>query len=232
MKTSNRFLTAFILIGTYGSIAIGDPPGVGLAPAGSHLSGSGDGTKSTPMQSKTSPSKPDAQGYFYIYKDKEYPQNHFAPSGWMGDFGDLQMDDSSQDNPHEGNTSFKITYSAKASQSANWAGIFWQEPVNNWGDKAGGYDLSHYKKLTYWARGAKGGENISEFKVGGITGENGDSDSASIGPITLTKDWKPYTIDLSKKNLNHIIGGFAWSASRDNNPQGFIIYLDQIHFES
>jgi len=40
------------------------------------------------------------------------------------------------------------------------------------------------KKLSFWARGDKGGEKIAEFKVGGITGEHGDSDSASIGPVS------------------------------------------------
>ena len=149
----------------------------------------------------------------------------------MGDYGDLQIDDASSDKPKNGNTCIKITYSAKGSQSANWAGIFWQDPPNNWGNVAGGFNLSHFKKLTFWARGAKGDEKISEFKVGGISGENGDSDSASIGPVSLTRDWKQYTINLSDKNFSHIIGGFAWSANHDNNPQGFTFYLDDIRFE-
>ena len=149
----------------------------------------------------------------------------------MGDYGDMKIDTGSATDPADGKTCFKITYNAKAAQGANWSGIFWQHPANNWGEKPGGYDLSGYKRLTFWARGEKGGEKIAEFKAGGITGEHGDSDSASIGPEDLTKEWKKYTIDLADKNMSHIVGGFCWSASRDDNPDGFVIYLDEIRYE-
>src|SRR5579862_8735661 len=152
---------------------------------------------------------------FYVYSDKGARTNHYIPSGWMGDYGDLKLDDGNTNDPADGKTCIKITYSGKATQGANWAGIFWQHPANNWGEKPGGYDLSAYKRLTFWARGEEGGEKVAEFKVGGITGEHGDSDSGAVGPITLTKDWKKYTLDLADKNLSHIIGGFGLSASRD-----------------
>jgi len=168
---------------------------------------------------------------FYVYADKGARVNHFIPSGWMGDYGDLRVDDSSTADPADGKNAIKITYSGKATQGANWAGVFWQNPANNWGDKPGGYDLSSMKRITFWARGQEGGEKIAEFKVGGITGEHGDSDSASIGPLSLTKEWKKYTIDLADKNLSHIVGGFCWSASRDDNPNGFTIFLDEIRYE-
>lgn len=168
---------------------------------------------------------------FYIYQDKGSHENHFIPSGWMGDYGDLKLDDGNKEKPQSGSTAIKWTYTGEAKQGANWAGCFWQNPANNWGDKAGGYDLTAYKRLTFWARGAKGGEKIAEFKVGGITGEHGDSDSQAIGPVTLTTEWKKYTIDLADKSLMNIIGGFAWSASHDDNTAGFVIYLDEIRFE-
>jgi hypothetical protein len=168
---------------------------------------------------------------FDIYTEKSAPTNHFIPSGWMGDYGDLRLDDSSKEKPHAGTTCIKWTYNAKATQGANWTGVFWQAPANNWGNKSGGFDLTGYKRLTFWARGTKGDETINEFKVGGITGEYGDSDAQSIGPVVLTKEWKQYTIDLADKNLSHIIGGFAWAAPRDINPDGFVIYLDDIRFE-
>lgn len=168
---------------------------------------------------------------FYVYSDKMSQGNHYIPSGWMGDYGDLKLDDANRDNPKAGKTCIKWTYNAQAAQGANWAGVFWQHPANNWGNKPGGFDLTGYKRLTFWARGAKGGEEIAEFKVGGITGEFSDTDAMSIGPITLDTSWKQYTIDLADKNLSKIMGGFAWSASRDNNQDGFTIYLDEIRFE-
>lgn len=168
---------------------------------------------------------------FPIYTDSHQPTNHYIPSGWMGDYGDLKLDQDWKDNPHSGKTSIKWTYSAAATQGASWAGAYWQHPANNWGNKPGGFDLRGYSKLTFWARGEKGGEVINEFKVGGITGEVMDSDSAAIGPIELTKAWKQYTIDLSGKDLQKIIGGFCWATGRDVNPDGFVIYFDDIQFE-
>jgi hypothetical protein len=168
---------------------------------------------------------------FYVYANKGERVNHFAPSGWMGDYGDLKINDADTDNPADGRTDVRWTYNAKGAQGANWAGVYWQQPPNNWGDKPGGYDLTGYKRLTFWAKGTDGTEKIAEFKVGGINGDHGDSDSQSIGPILLTKEWKKYTIDLADKDLKNIVGGFCWSASKDDNPNGFVIHLDEIRFE-
>jgi len=168
---------------------------------------------------------------FYIYADRSSTNNHFIPSGWMGDYGDIRYDSASKDDPYLGDSCIKITYSAKATQGARWAGMFWQNPANNWGNADGGYDLSRAKKLTFWARGEKGGERVEEFKVGGIMGEYSDSDSATIGPVILNKDWTQYSIDLAGKDASYIIGGFCWSANADNNPEGAIFYLDEIRYE-
>jgi hypothetical protein len=94
-----------------------------------------------------------------------------------------------------------------------------------------GFDLSKATKLTFWARGAKGGERIEEFKVGGIMGEYSDSDSTSISPVILTPEWTQYTIDLKGKDLSYIIGGFCWATNVDVNPTGATFYLDEIKYE-
>src|SRR5258708_2812272 len=101
---------------------------------------------------KPKPSASAAKGTFYIYADKGARVNHFAPSGWMGDYGDLKLNDADTENPADGKTAIKITYSAKGTQGANWSGIFWQQPPNNWGDKPGGDRLSHMKRRTFFAR--------------------------------------------------------------------------------
>ena len=168
---------------------------------------------------------------FVIYLDKNAKDNHYIPSGWMGDYGDIKMNDQAADNPHSGTTCIQFIYSAKKSQSQGWAGVYWQNPANNWGNKKGGFDLTGMTKLTFWARGAKGGERIEEFKVGGIMGEFSDSDSATIGPVILNKEWTQYTIDLKGKDMSYVIGGFCWSANVDNNPEGATFYLDEIKFE-
>ena len=105
---------------------------------------------------------------FTVYTDKNARENHFAPSGWIGDYGDIRLNDQSLDNPHSGISCIQFAYSAKTTQAKGWAGVYWQNPANNWGAKKGGFDLSEMTKLTFWARGAKGGELIQKFIVGGI----------------------------------------------------------------
>ncbi len=125
----------------------------------------------------------------------------------------------------------QIIYSGKVSNGARWAGVYWQNPPNNWGNVDGGYDLSKANRITFWAKGEKGGERIEECKIGGLMGEYSDSDSAGIGPVILTDKWKQYVIDLKGKDLSYISGGFAWSLNVDVNPDGAVFYLDDIKYE-
>jgi len=169
---------------------------------------------------------------FPVYLDNGYFKNHYIPSGWMGDHGDLRINPNWKENVHSRKSCLKIGYTAKASQGNNWAGFYWQNPENNWGMKEGaGFDLSQATKLTFWARGETGEEVIREFKMGGISGAYPDSDTASLGPIVLTQEWEKYTIDLTGMDLSHIIGGFCWVASAMDNPDGATFYLDDIIYE-
>lgn len=152
----------------------------------------------------------------------------FIPSGWMGDYGDMDFK-THTNNCHSDPTCIKITYSAKGSQGEGWAGIYWQYPENNWGNINNSYDLTGATRLTFWARGEKGNEVI-EFKVGGIAGNYPDSiqPPVSTGDVKLKKTWIQYTIDLSGKELSHVIGGFCWVSNKDKCPEGCIFYLDDI----
>ena len=170
---------------------------------------------------------------FYVYSDKDSPTNHFIPSGWMGDINDIKFNDQAIEEFAAGATSIKITYTAKKSRNQGWAGIYWQHPPNNWGDKRGGYDLSKYSKLSFWVKGNVGGEVIDKIFFGGITGqtEEGDSDEASISPVEVTKEWQKFEIDLEGLDMSHVIGGFGLAANADANPDGFIIFIDEIMYE-
>ncbi len=169
---------------------------------------------------------------FVVYIDHGYFKNHFIPSGWMGDHGDIKFNPNWKEDVHSRNSCIKIEYTAEATQGNSWAGIYWQNPENNWGmRKDGGFNLSPATKLTFWARGENGGEVIREFKMGGISGAYPDTDSASIGPVVLTKEWKEYIIDLTGMDLSYITGGFCWVASAMDNPDGMVFYLDDIIYE-
>jgi hypothetical protein len=185
-----------------------------------------------PRSAKKSESSeaPAGKVFFGVYSDQSAKGNHYIPSGWMGDYGDMKLNTGWTENPHSGKTCIKVIYNAKMAQNAGWCGIYWQYPPNNWGARKG-FNVVGAKKLTFWARGGKGGEKISEFKVGGITGDMPDTDSQSIGPVELTKEWKQYTIDLTDRDLSNISGGFCFSASKDDNSDGFELYLDDIQYE-
>ncbi|MEK7313215.1 MAG: hypothetical protein AAB065_01965 [Deltaproteobacteria bacterium] len=68
----------------------------------------------------------------YVYYDKDFPGNHFYPSGWVGDYKDLVLNDNFDKGCHSGKTCLEVTYSAKQERGLGWAGIYWQDNVNNW----------------------------------------------------------------------------------------------------
>jgi len=169
---------------------------------------------------------------FYVFSSKGSRQNHYVPSGFMPNGKCIQFSDVWQENCQTGKTCMKITYDVECSRDdQKWAGIYWLNPANNWGSRKGGFNLTGAQKLTFWAKGEKGGEQIQEFTVGGITGDYPDTDTAVIGPVILSSKWKEYTIDLRGKDLSYISGGFAWTTSEDVNPEDCTFFLDNIRFE-
>jgi exo-beta-1,3-glucanase (GH17 family) len=181
--------------------------------------------------------------FFYVYLDGESrKKNHFVPGGYMGDCGDIKIEEGCKENPHSGQTCIRVTYSAKGEgphkcdypPPCKWAGVYWQQPADNWGTdrkwEGKGFNLSPYRRLTFRARADK--DCSIEFKVGGINERYGDS-LKSPRDITakLSMDWKVFEIDLKGANLKHIIGGFCLATNWDTNPDGAIFYLDDIRFE-
>ena len=190
---------------------------------------------------------------FYVYKDADFGENNFSPTGMMGDFSDYGVNSSCKESPYAGSSCIKIVYLHKLKQVYGWSGLYWQYPPNNWGNIPKAYDLTAATKLTFWARGKDGGEVINKFQVGGITGKYRDSGIVSIGPITLSKKWTKYTINLRNMDnsiivsnedkdcwpfaepLSRIIGGFCWATSltgNNNYNHGITFYLDEIRFEN
>ncbi len=168
----------------------------------------------------------------YVYHDDPDPKAVFVPIGFMGDFKDLHLELGSREHPKEGKTCIKVAYAGYGSRDYQWAGLVWELPGNEWRSAAlGGYDLSGMTRLTFWARGAQGGEIISLVRMGGIIGHHRDSGSLSRGPITLTNQWKIYTMDLTTIDLSHIAAPFGWTINRLDNPNGATFFLDEIRFE-
>lgn len=149
----------------------------------------------------------------------------YIPSGWMGDTGAIAMNEQSTTNPHAGATCVE----ARFNQPGGWGGVVWQHPVNDWGDQAGGFDLSGARTLSFHARGAAGGERV-KFGFGLIAADKPYSDTGKGEiEVTLTPQWQRYTIDLSGKDLSRIKTGFYWVAAGQGAPLRF--YLDDIRYE-
>lgn len=168
-----------------------------------------------------------------IYAEWPAKDNRFAPSGWMGDTRNIVMDLANHTKPHSGQTAIRAYFSPYG--KLGWGGVSWQDPRSNWGKQPGGHDLSGAGRLSFWARGERGGE-VVEFSIGGI-GDSTTAYSDSLQParvsfpIVLSDTWEKIEIDLAGANLSHLVGGFAWSASRCQNSEPITFYLDDIMFE-
>jgi hypothetical protein len=143
----------------------------------------------------------------------------------MGNTKGLKLDAASTTNVHAGNTSLQVDYR----DSDGWAGVVWQSPANDWGDRPGGWNLTGAKKLVFWARGAKGDEPVSfEFGLLGADKRFADSGRGKLGPVVLGSEWKEYAIDLAGQDLSRIKTGFAFVVEGHGKPIQF--FLDDIQF--
>jgi hypothetical protein len=192
---------------------------------------------------------------FDVYTDVGAAGNHFAARGKMTSVGNksaVAMDECSTDRPFSGATCIKCTFKA---QGNNWGGFYFMngvlrgsdvEPCPNWGDEPdAGFNLTGATKVTFYAKGAHGGEKV-EYYVGGI-GWSVDPAGNSIAPekpypdsfpkvstgyVTLTKKWKQYHIDLRGKNLSYVLSGFGWvTNAKRNNSRDITFYLDDVRWD-
>ncbi len=164
---------------------------------------------------------------YLIYGEEQ--GNNYVASGFTDNSNAVAMDARCTDNPHSGTTCIKAMYK----ESTGKGGVVWQSPANDWGDKPGGFDFTGARKLTFWARGGKGGENAT-FGFGYLTKDTAkdkkylDSDNGTLN-VTLTADWQFYTIYVSDKNLRQIKSGFFWSVEANGAP--VTLYLSDIKWE-
>jgi uncharacterized caspase-like protein len=166
-------------------------------------------------------------------------ESKYFPSGWMGyvtgvkGTGTLTVE--RQVVKLEGRDTIETRIEYKQGPEKGWAGLYWQHPDSNWGDEPG-EDLTGAKRITFYARGERGGE-IVEFISGGINSgkKYKDSFKESTGLIPLTKEWTKYVIDLSRlknKELSNVIGAFAWVVSGGFDKDGrVVVYIADLRVE-
>ena len=185
----------------------------------------------------STPSEP-----FWIYRDDDSADNHFAPTGRQGDCGDVHVERDCPELPYSGKTCIHIRFdtdgagpnNCDVSAPCRWAGLTWQQPPRNWGNDKKyahqGYNLDGYQTLAFYARADR--PAVVRFGVGGTDTPYGDSMAYAAGlSVHLTTEWRPYEIDLRGSDLSHVISGFRVTTSWDLNPDGFELFLDDIRFE-
>ncbi|MEM9020356.1 MAG: hypothetical protein AAGC44_07310 [Planctomycetota bacterium] len=160
-----------------------------------------------------------------VYTDADAASPWIA-SGYMGNARQIVMDPNHTQAPRSGQTCLRVQYRAPD----EWGGVVWQDPPNDWGDLAGGFDLRGATALEFWARGAQGGEVVSfGFGVLGSDKPFADSGSGSLEEVKLTDDWRRYRVEIgSSVDLQRIKTGFFWTVAGQGEP--IIFYLDDIRF--
>lgn len=191
--------------------------------------------ESSPAGAATAAFKTPEHGpVFYVYKDGGADAtNHFVPSGFMGDGPAVSVDPACAVKPQSGTSCMKWTYDLVAGKKEGWAGVYWQDPENNWnGDKDNaGFNLKNAKTLKFWARGENGGETL-KFGFGGCTGKFGDTAKKEMAGVKLTKDWQEFSIPLDGLDLQRVVFGFMWAVDgKQNTGQKVVFYLDDIRYE-
>ena len=188
-----------------------------------------------------------------IYTDLSAAGNHFAHRAMMGD--GVAADESFTATVHSGATAIRSTF---VLTGLLWGGWYFQngtlvgdqvKPEANWGTVPNaGIDLRGATKLTFYARGEKGGERVEFFAFG--VGRNPTTGAAeapypdSEAKVTicgrlkspcfvrLDTTWRKYTIDLSGLDLSYVLGAFGWVTNAlNNNAHSIAFYLDDIQID-
>jgi len=187
-----------------------------------------------------------------VYTDAHAAGNHFVARGRMSSPGDGDavpaMNEACATSPHAGTTCIEATLE---STGRNWGGWYFMngalvgddtQPRVNWGTRPkAGLDLRGARTLTFWARGARGGERVEFFCFGiGRDPNTGKPtapypDSArklSTGYVSLTTRWRQYKISLTGADLSYVLGGFGWVSNAISNGRRDVkLYIDDIAYD-
>jgi hypothetical protein len=109
-----------------------------------------------------------------------------------------------------------------------WAGVFWTFGDGNW-DLPGIKIASGAKKISFYAKADAA--VILKFAAG--MADKSDAFNVESDPITLTTEWKQYSLSLAGIEYNTVNGAFAWTI--DNMAQTskapFKFYIDDIQWQ-
>ena len=151
----------------------------------------------------------------------------YGPSGYMGDgehpgaIKDSQMCMPMRPSTWIGNC-HRYTWTPSGTA---WAGVYWQYPDGNWGDKPGLTIPAGAKQISFQAWGATGMEKV-DFMVGMMAV---DGFQVTQTEIALTQTPQKYTLSLGGTSVTRVVGGFGWVAKDATSAITFGI--DDIRWE-
>ncbi len=164
-----------------------------------------------------------SQAPVWVYRDAD-TANKWIPSGHMGASANIISQADARVSDRQG-----TVLKAGIKPGSQWAGVVWQSPEGDWGEKDGGFDIKGATKLTFWAKGEKGGEEVKfEYGILARTAKFFDTARDSM-TVKLTREWKQYSFDVKGKDLSRIKTGFCWVAAPP--AEGIVFYLDDIRYE-
>ena len=187
----------------------------------------------------------------YVYRDFGDTENHYTQKVLMAGMDASlvrDMNENWQENPYSGSSCIRCE---QITREGDWGGWLFLNgylpegsnvPELNDGTADGqGLDLSGAERLTFFARGERGGEQVEFFTCGfGYNSEwnvqvvpfPDSSMKRSTGVVTLTREWTQFSIDLSSADMSSIVCGFGY-VLKGNAPgnREKVCYLDEIRFE-
>jgi hypothetical protein len=176
-----------------------------------------------------------------------FVSDQFIPSGFMNDPTGITLSAGANGGaacpdraPTQGGSCYVIRWS---STGKPWAGVYWQYPANNWGTEPGLMVAPGATQVSFYAKGAAGGE-IIQFKTGGIndpivtaTGNYGDTFAVTGPTATLSTTWTQYTISLTGATYPQgVLGAFVWVAAAVVTDAGttnddLTFYVDDLQWQ-
>jgi len=116
----------------------------------------------------------------------------------------FHLDKTNATDAHSPPDAWKITFESRG----GFGGFCWKNRAGNEGEAAGdNLSAAGYRRISFWARGEKGGE-VAEFRAGGLGNvktRHRDSFDVSAGKIKLGAGWHDYTIFVKDADLSSVI---------------------------
>jgi hypothetical protein len=162
--------------------------------------------------------------------------DYYSPDGFFGDGelrGRLELEKSCpQRAPGAQGDCYTLTYRPGVKR---FAGIFWQYPHNNWGFWPGHTVAPGASRITFQARGLRGGEAL-KVNAGQKDSPNAHKDSFQLEEMTvaLTDRWAAHELPFSGADYqgpSGVLGAFMIALAAGDSDDAIVVYLDDVRWQ-